>query len=186
MRLSVAILVIICAYPMLRTYDLIPVHHMTQLADSISADRASSFQMRVKNEDILLARANEKPIFGWGTWGRNRVYEQGSGEDLSVTDGGWILQYGIFGWFGYLAYFGLFAAAVLRARGAVRGPVTRDSIIVAGLSLLVAVNMLDLIPNGWLLPFTYLAAGSVASSVRVHSGARAKQSLNSSCPAVAG
>jgi hypothetical protein len=140
-----------------------------QLADSISTDRASSFQTRVKNEDMLLARANQKPIFGWGTWGRNRIYQQGTGEDLSVTDGGWILQYGIFGWFGYLAYFGLFALAAFRANAAVRGPITRDGTVVAGLSLLVAVNLLDLIPNSWLLPFTYLAAGSIASSVRVRS-----------------
>lgn len=174
-RISVLILVVICAYPMLRTYDLIPVHHITELADSISADRASSFHMRVRNEDMLLAKANEKAVFGWGTWGRNRVYQQGSGEDLSVTDGGWIIQYGSFGWFGYLAYFGLFAASVFRARLAVRGPITRDSIVVGGLSLLVAVNLLDLIPNNWLLPFTYLAAGSVAASARVRSGMPAKR-----------
>ena len=186
MRAAIAIVLVICAYPMLRTFDLIPVHHITELADSISAERSSSFQMRVNNEDILLAKANQKPLFGWGAWGRNRVYEQGSGQDISVTDGTWITQYGLYGWLGYLSYFGLFAASVLRARGAVRGPVTRNGIAVAGLSLLIAINLLDLIPNSWLLPFTYLAAGSVAASVRVHSKVTLRRKkVESSRPAVA-
>jgi hypothetical protein len=172
---------------MLRTFDIIPVHHITQLAESISPDRSASFKMRVNNEDILLAKANQKPFFGWGTWGRNRVYEQGSGEDISVTDGTWIIQYGLYGWLGYLSFFGLFAAAVFRARRMVRGPATRSSIAVAGLSLLIAINVLDLVPNSWLLPFTYLAAGSVAAAVQVRSGAPAKrQQLNRSRAAAVG
>lgn len=187
MRVSIAILLVVCTYPMLRTFDIIPVHHITELADSISAERSSSFQMRVNNEDILLAKANQKPFFGWGAWGRNRVYQEGTGEDISVTDGTWIIQYGLYGWLGYLSYFGLFAAAVFRARGAVRGPVTRNSIAVAGLSLLISINLLDLIPNSWLLPFTYLAAGSVASAVKVRARSRRKRpNLNSSRPAVIG
>jgi hypothetical protein len=187
MRVSIAILLAVCAYPMLRTFDIIPVHHITQLAESISPDRSASFKMRVNNEDILLAKANQKPFFGWGTWGRNRVYEQGSGEDISVTDGTWIIQYGLYGWLGYLSFFGLFAAAVFRARRMVRGPATRSSIAVAGLSLLIAINVLDLVPNSWLLPFTYLAAGSVAAAVQVRSGAPAKrQQLNRSRAAAVG
>ena len=183
-RVALAILLIICAYPMLRTFNIIPVHHVTQWAKSVSADRSSSFQMRVNNEDILLAKASEKPVFGWGTWGRNRVYQ--GGQDISVTDGAWIIQFGTYGWLGYLCYFGLFAAAIFRARGAVEGPVDRNSIAVAGLSLLIAINLVDLIPNSSLLPFTYLAAGSVASAVRVRERGNAKPlKLNSSRPALA-
>jgi len=184
MRTATAIILIVCAYPMLRTFDIIPVHRVTEMAKSISADRSSSFKARVNNEDILLAKANEKPFFGWGTWGRNRIYE--GGEDISVTDGAWIIQYGMYGWLGYLCYFGLFAAAVFRGRGAVRGSVNRNSIAVAGLSLLVAINLLDLLPNASLLPFTYLAAGAVASAERVRERPRAKrQKLNGSQPALA-
>jgi hypothetical protein len=186
-RAAIVISMVVCAYPLLRSFDIIPVHHITQLADSISAERGSSFQMRVSNEDILLAKANQKPFFGWGPWGRNRVYEEGTGEDISITDGLWTIQYGTYGWLGYLSFFGLFAAAIFRARGAVGGSATRNSIAVAGLSLLIAINLLDLVPNSWVLPFTYLAAGSVAAAVRVPSGIRAKrQELNSSRPVVAG
>jgi hypothetical protein len=91
-RVACAMLLLVCAYPMLRSYNLVPVHQISAAANNISAERSSSFQTRVDNEDILLARANQKPLFGWGTWGRNRVYDTASGDDLSITDGEWIIQ----------------------------------------------------------------------------------------------
>jgi hypothetical protein len=173
-RAAMAIALLFGTYPLLRTYDIVPVHRIMNAANSINPTRASSFGTRVKNEDLLLAKANEKPILGWGSWGRNRVYAKGTGQDISVTDGGWIMQYGAWGWFGYLSFFGLFFAAIFRARSAVRGPVTENSIVIGGLSLLVAINLLDSIPNSAILPFTFLAAGSVAGAVRVRS-ARKKE-----------
>jgi hypothetical protein len=178
-------LLLVCAYPMLRTFDLIPVHHIADAANSVSAERKSSFQTRVENEDILLAKGNQKPLFGWGAGGRNRVYRPGTGEDMSITDGEWTIQFGAWGWFGYLSFFGLFAAAVYRARAFVRGPVTQDSIVVAGLSLVVAINILDMVPNAFFVPFTYLAAGSVAGVVRVRSARKmARPVTASSRPAI--
>jgi hypothetical protein len=59
---------------------------------------------------------------------------------------------------------------LLRARKAVRGPVTEPTIILGGLSLLLAVNLIDLLPNANLVPLTYLMAGSVAGCVRARSG----------------
>lgn len=166
-RISCVVVLIICAYPALRTYDIIPVHRVVAAADSISAERAGSFAYRVKNEDKLLAKANQKALFGWGTWGRNRVYDQKSGSDESVTDGAWIIRFGMFGWFGYLSLFGLFATAIFAARSGVKGPVTASAILVGGLTLLLAVNLIDLIPNANLLPLTYLMAGSIAGRARV-------------------
>ena len=167
-RISCVILLVVCAYPMLRNYEIIPVHGIAAAANSISPDRSASFQTRVDNEDKLLAKANQKLLFGWGAWGRNRVYNA-YGDDVSTTDGEWILQFGQFGWFGYLSLFGLLASSVMRARTAVRGPVSRSTIVLGGLSLVLAVNVVDLIPNADLLPFTYVMAGSLAGSVRVRS-----------------
>jgi hypothetical protein len=176
-RVSVVIALLVCAYPLLRAYDIVPVHRVLEAANSINPDRAASFKTRVVNEDILLAKANQKPFFGWGAWGRNRVYQQGTGKDISITDGGWIMQYGAWGWLGYLSYFGLFAAVLFRSRIGVRGPVTEDSIAVGSLSLLVAVNLMDLIPNSALVPFTYLAAGSLAGAVRARSAKKARRPI---------
>ena len=172
-NIACAIALLICAYPLLRTYNLVPVHHISEAANTISSDRSSSFKWRVKNEDMLLEKGNQKPFFGWGAWSRNRVYDASSGADLSITDGEWIIQFGTFGWFGYLSLFGLFASSLLRARRGVRGPVTQASIVLGGLSLLLAVNLTDLLPNANIVPLTYLMAGSIAGCVRATAARRA-------------
>jgi hypothetical protein len=164
-----AILLIVCAYPYLRSTRLIPVHQIASAANIVSANRASSFLYRVENEDLLLAKANEKPLFGWGTWGRSRLYQEDTGQDVAVTDGTWIIQFGMFGWFGYLSLFLLFTTALLRARAAAADRLARESIVLGGLGLLLAVNVVDLLPNANLLPFTYLLAGSIAGGVRARS-----------------
>ena len=166
-RISCVIVTILCAYPMLRTLDLVPVSHISAAASAVSADRSGSFETRIDNENKLLAKANQKPWFGWGTWGRNRVFDEESGKDVSITDGGWILRFGTFGWFGYLALFGIFATAVYSALSDVKGPVTPATIAVGGLTLMLAVNLMDVVPNAFLLPFSYILAGSVSARLRV-------------------
>ena len=108
---------------------------------------------------MLLARANQKPIAGWGSWGRNRVYDPETGRDLSVTDGLWVITIGSYGWFGYLAQFGLLTAPVLvllRRRDHSLTPAT------TGLAILTAAALIDLIPNATLTPVTWVVAGSLA------------------------
>jgi hypothetical protein len=166
-RISCIVVLIICAYPLLRTYDLIPVRRMVAAASTLSAERAGSLQFRVENEDRLLIKANQKPFLGWGTWGRNRVYDRDTGTDLSITDGEWILRFGMFGWFGYLSLFGLFATSIFKGLSGVKGPVTSSSILLGALTLILAVNLTDLIANANLLPLTYLIAGSIAGRARV-------------------
>jgi hypothetical protein len=182
-RVACAITLLVCAYPALRLYDIVPVHQIAKAANSISIDRSASFLSRVTNEDALLAKADERPFLGWGSWGRNRVYDSATGEDVSVTDGQWIIQFGMYGWLGYLSMFGLFAAAVWRARTVVRGPATPSTIALAGLSLLLAVNVVDLLPNANLLPLTFLMAGSIAGCVRAGSARQSPREVVIGSPA---
>ena len=165
-NISCLVIIIIAAYPMLRSYDIIPVRRVAAITTVVSAERGGSFQFRVQNEDRLLAKANQKPLLGWGTWGRNRIYNQESGTDESITDGEWIIRFGMFGWLGYLSLYGLFATAIFSARRGVRGPVTSSTILLGGLTLMFAINLIDLIPNANLLPLTYLLAGSIAGRSR--------------------
>jgi hypothetical protein len=171
-KITCVLLLAICAYPALRTFNLIPVHQISQAATSISVDRSKSFQTRVQNEDKLLAKANQKPMFGWGTWGRNRIYDRDTGRDTSITDGGWIIAFGQFGWLGYLSIFGLFTVSAFSALAAVGKEVTPASITIGGLALLLAVNLIDMLPNDNLTPITLLVAGSIASAARVRARRR--------------
>ncbi len=63
------------------------------IAENISYDRALSLWTRMENENILAEKAFQRPFFGWGGWGRNRVYDE-QGNDISVTDGLWIIIFG--------------------------------------------------------------------------------------------
>ena len=176
-KISCVLLLFVCAYPVLRWHSLVPVEQIANVANKISPDRSESFDVRVTNENQLLTKANEKPLFGWGTWGRNRIYDENTGKDLSITDGEWIIQFGTYGWFGYLALFGLLTIAAFRAYGAVGDKVTPGALTLAGLTLLLAVQVVDMLPNGSTMSMTFLIAGSVAASAKVGRPRRSERSM---------
>lgn len=160
-RVAAILVLIAMFYPMLRGVGLVPVETAMAVAQSIGGDRAGSLKTRFDNEEILLAHANERPFFGWGSWGRNRVYDENMGRDLVITDGRWIGTMGTYGWAGYLAEFGLLALPILLLMRINR----RDGYAVSGgtaaLSLIYAINIFDLLPNSPLTPWTWLLAGSL-------------------------
>jgi tetratricopeptide (TPR) repeat protein len=71
-------------------------------SDSAGADRAGSLEFRLDNEDKLINKAMERPVFGWAGWGRARVFDK-DGKDLTVTDGLWIIALGNHGVVGLTA-----------------------------------------------------------------------------------
>jgi hypothetical protein len=149
-------------YPILRNADVVPVQALADQIAAVNQERAESLQTRIDNEDQLLGRADQRPWFGWGGYGRNRVYDEYTGRDLSITDGAWIIVIGSFGWAGYIGAFGLLCLPMVAAwrRG------TRLSPASAVLSLVLAVNLLDLLPNSSLTPLTWLIAGTLARMPR--------------------
>jgi hypothetical protein len=148
----------VLGYPLLRSVGLIPTDAVVSALSRIAEPgRIASFEFRLRNEDILLERANEKPLFGWGRWGRARVYEDG--QDIATTDGTWIIAYGESGLLGYLAIFGLLALPPILLtlwRREAMDPAT------AALALVLAVNLIDLLPNSGLSPITWMLAGALA------------------------
>lgn len=151
---------LVLSYPMLRGADLVPVQALADRVAVVSADRGGSFQTRIDNENALLKRGNERPLLGWGGYGRNRVYDESTGKDLSVTDGTWIIIVGTSGWIGYLATFGLLCLPVITTGWTERHKF--DSTRIA-LALVLTINLLDLIPNSSLGPLTWLLAGILAA-----------------------
>jgi hypothetical protein len=59
-------------------------------------ERAASLEYRLINEEMLVEKAMERPVFGWGGWGRSRIYDQ-DGKDVVVTDAYWIIILGTTG-----------------------------------------------------------------------------------------
>lgn len=170
-KLSFLLVLMVCIYPVLRANNLSPIEQISNAASTVSIDRSKSFQTRVDNEDLLLKKADEKPFFGWGTWGRNRVYDPETGKDISITDGQWIIQFGTYGWFGYIAFFGLLASAVFGAYRQIGRKVTPATISLGALTLLLGIYVIDMIPNANSMALTLLLAGSIATSARARASA---------------
>lgn len=163
LEFAAVLALIVFIYPAVRSADILPMREMVPRIRQLSEARAHSFEFRLNNEELLLGRAEQKPFFGWGSYGRNRVLVQldgGDTRDVSVTDGTWIITLGIFGWVGYVARFGLLTYPFLRAYR-----LRRYSLPTATMALLAMhlLNLLDLIPNSSLRPITWLAAGALAS-----------------------
>lgn len=162
MLAAAAIAVVVVVYPLLRGLHVVPVDSIVAFANSLSEARGGSLGFRIENEELLLARAELRPLFGWGGYGRNFLHDPVTGEIANIADGMWIITLGIYGWTGYLAQFGLTALPLLLlAREAWRAPAAVLSPYVAGLGLILAVNLLDLLPNATIIPFTWLMAGAL-------------------------
>jgi hypothetical protein len=191
---AAAIGILVLSYPAARFFDLVPTTKIISWAEGIDPARAQSFAFRVDNENDLLAHAAERPLFGWGGWGRNRVFDE-TGNDTSTTDGGWILAFGKGGWVEYLTTFGLLALPCIIL--AFRGRSWDVSSATAGLCLVLAANMLDLLPNNGQSPVTWLIAGALlgrlelgketkpANDCRVENPRRPHRSITSSSPGLA-
>jgi len=174
-RIALIASLVVCIYPLLRSNGLAPTQLITNAAGAFSADRQASFDTRLNNEEALLAKANQKPLFGWGGWGRNRIFDKWTGQDISVTDGGWIIQYGCYGWAGYLALFGLLTVALWQALRATGSEATAANVTRGGLALLVGMYVIDSIPNSTQLAIIFPMAGAIASSAVVRSRSRSRQ-----------
>jgi len=181
LRVAYVLVVIASAYPVLRIADLVPTTSMLEVASAVDVNRAESLKTRFDNEDQLLARAWERKWFGWGRFGRNRVYNGYMGRDSSITDGFWIITLGVFGLVGFAATFGLLCFPVFRAATALRYAQTKqEAVYLAALALIAAINIVDLLPNSSISAWTWLLVGALLGRAdALHAAARVRIPLRS-------
>jgi hypothetical protein len=159
-RLIMVIALLVATYPVLRAQDLFPTKDVVEFFGNINEDRAASLKFRFDNEDVLLHHAMQRPYFGWGTYGRNHVYNA-NGKDDSVTDGEWIIQLGTWGYLGHIIFFATLILPLMRfLRRRQRMP-AREQALCTILALLVALFVLDLLPNARSDYLSLLYAGSL-------------------------
>ena len=162
MRLAVCIAAFAITYPARKGVGLVPETKILEAAASIDPDRAASLEFRFTNENRLLERAQEKPLFGWGNYDRNQIMNPANGVIETITDGRWIILIGQLGWLGFLAEFGLLVLPVFLLWRETRHRALGDySLLIAPLSLMLAVNVFDMVPNATLTPLTWLMAGAL-------------------------
>ncbi|MGR3501877.1 hypothetical protein [Pseudaestuariivita sp.] len=180
-RLAALLGCIAVAYPVLKGNEIIPDASLLSAARAIDAERAASLEFRFENEAQLLEKAEEKPVFGWGSWGRNHILHPVTGQILSISDGRWVIVIGIFGWVGFLAEFLLLLMPLLLIwREATARRLDAVSPFVGPLSLLHAINMIDLVPNATITPLTFLVAGALLGYAEHLKAERLAQPLHKS------
>ena len=184
-RVALALVLLSFSYPLARMSHMFPTNLLVDMSASMSEQRAGSLKFRFDQEEQLLQHASDRPLFGWGRFGRNRIHVEtweGLAGDASVTDGRWIITLGQFGVIGFIAEFGLLGVSVFFAARSLRSAeLRRHAVLLAGLALLLAANIVELLPNSTLLPWTWLLVGtllgaseaSVARSRRLKEQARA-------------
>jgi hypothetical protein len=143
----------------------------TYITDQIAAsltgivpqERIDSMVFRFNNEEILADKARQRVVFGWGGWGRNRVFDE-QGNDITVTDSLWIIVFGINGLVGLFSLFGSFFIPTIAFIKRYPGRLWSHPKVAPAAGLLVAMLMyaLDCILNAMANPIYSLIAGSIA------------------------
>lgn len=174
-RLAAVLAAIVLCYPALRGSGFIPTSAIADFFASVDETRGRSLVFRLMNEDVLLEHASQRPWFGWGGWGRSLVYDHATGQLASTIDGQWIITIGMAGWVGYIGEFGLLTLPLILFALAARKKTVAISKYAATVALILAANLVDLVPNATLIPFTWLMAGAVLGYVEALVSTRVRE-----------
>lgn len=155
---------VVLLYPTLRGADFIPVERAVEFAEGISEQRARSLQFRIDNEDALLERAQLRPVFGWGGWGRGGVFDE-DGYETSTPDGYWVIIVSVGGWIRYLGEFGLLCFPLILAAWSHRR--NKYGLETSILAICLTVSLIDLVPNATISPITWMIAGALWGRVEL-------------------
>jgi len=148
-RIAAVLALFVASYPLLRLGDWLPVDKITDAFASIDEERAKSLGGRFDVERAMAEKARERPVFGWGGSSRAWVFNENTGESKLIPDGYWVLSLGHRGVVGWASEFGLMIVPVWVATRRMRRVASRrDQILLAGLTLIVAMRLVDMIPNG--------------------------------------
>ena len=155
-------------YTYVRAREIWSGQTMVKLASHISADRASSLNFRLKNEELLLDRARQNPIFGWGGWNRFQATDE-RGRVISVPDQAWIIALGKTGMIGLVSFqlMLLLPLMVLLKRVPLRfwsHPAVAPAAVMA---VIVTLHMWDCLLNAMVNPMFMMACGGLTGMLPV-------------------
>jgi hypothetical protein len=156
--------VVFVAYPFLRTSNLLPLDSIVDFFSGVSTDRSGSLSFRFEMEKGVLDRAMLNPLWGWGGWGRNFVYDSVHGDQVSALDGAVAGMVSTHGFVGFLTYFLPFSISIVRARKMTRKIKSReDRILIGALALNMSIVLLDLTINSAFDAYDMLMLGALYS-----------------------
>jgi hypothetical protein len=119
-----------------------------------------TLEYRIEAEDIILEHSREQPVFGWGTWGRNRLKDD-KGNNMVAIDGLWLNLVSTTGLYGLATFYLWWCWPLLMTfvmPGDIRGSPALQ-VVLAGIAM-CAVNFLF---NGFLDPVLSLMGGGAVT-----------------------
>jgi len=158
---------------------------LVEMAAEVNEDRAASLEFRMYNENILGDKARERPWFGWGGWGRGRIYDE-DGNDISITDGLWIIAFGMNGTVGLVSLYSAMLLGptllVMRCKPR-RWRIEPETAIAAALAVACMLEAADSLPNGMQIPVMTMALGAVTGvAVGARQGITHRRERSSTAP----
>lgn len=179
LRTSIVLLLVIFSTVLFLQQNVSANSHLTDTIITtldnynVPKDRIKSLEFRFDNEEILADRAREKIIFGWGGWGRNRVYDynwRGELVDTSVTDSLWILAFGTNGLVGLISLYSSVFIPVLFfiVSYPAKNWSTNKIAPAAAIAVIITMYMLDCTLNDQPNPIFTLATGGISGLIVVN------------------
>jgi len=171
-----ALLLVPPLYCVTRSTGIFDGRSLVETAASIDLERAESLAFRLRNEDMLVEKALQQPVFGWGGWSRARVYDW-QGEDVSTTDGQWIVALGDRGIFGLTMFLAALLTPALRIFAHSPAGRWREPGIAAGvgLAMVLVLYAVDSLLNAMKNPVFVLIAGGLNAAATNLAPARRSQ-----------
>jgi O-antigen ligase len=160
--------------PLLLLIAMPPIYLATRITESwqgegviqvienfLGEDRAGSLQYRIDMEVLLVDKAIEQPLFGWGGWNRSRVLDE-HGNNITTPDSLWIIALGQFGLLGLVSLVTMLLLAPLLIYRRL-GPYRIDHHLWAPatvLALVCVLYMVDNLLNAMINPIFMLILGA--------------------------
>lgn len=166
--LLVVLMLVPTFYVVIRTTGTVNAASLTQFLSEqmhLEGERVGSLTFRFANEDILMNKTFDRPIFGWGGWKRSFVLNE-DGEPISVPDGMWIVIFGKNGWLGLVSMLTtLFLPQWLYLRRFPPKTWAMHPYISLGLApvVLIALFMIDGLLNDMFNPLIMILSGGMTS-----------------------
>lgn len=160
---------------------------LTLTTGAVDAERAQSLEFRMINEDKLIEKALQRPLIGWGGWGRSRVYDE-DGKNTTTTDGLWIIIVGEMGLVGLtlLILSLLLPVCQLLLAFGLRGLLHPALAPAGAFAITLVLFAIDCIPNAMVNPIYMVAAGCVSNIALSARGMTAAQPARPRHRALAG
>lgn len=137
---------------------------VSSLSGKVDAERVESLEFRFNNEEVLVDKARQRIVFGWGGWGRDLIFDE-QGKQLTVQDSLWIIAFGHYGRVGLsslTASMLLPVASLFVLRYPARSWSKREVAPVAVVTMIVVLYMLDCVLNAMINPIFILASGGIS------------------------